>query len=64
MKNKYSKLYEACSKNPIIELKPNGKAVVYEPVKPKAKNGFIEKFGQGLCGKYFYKIKDIAESEE
>ena len=44
MKNKYSKLYEACSKSPVVQLKTNRKPVVYEPVKPKAKNGFIEKF--------------------
>lgn len=44
MKNKYSKLYEACAKNPVVLLKPNKKPLVYEPVKSKAKNGFIEKF--------------------
>lgn len=44
MKNKYSKLYKACSKNPVLELKPNEKPSVYQPTKPKAKNGFIEKF--------------------
>jgi len=44
MKNKYSKLYEACAKNPVVQLKINRKPVVYEPLKLKAKNGFIEKF--------------------
>ena len=44
MKNKYSKLYEACSKNPVVQLKSNEKPVVYKPLKPKVKNGFIEKF--------------------
>ena len=44
MKNKYSKLYEACSKKPVVQLKTNRKPVVYESVKTKTKNGFIEKF--------------------
>lgn len=44
MTNKYINLYEACSKNPVLQLKPSGKPVVYEPVKLKAKNCFIEKF--------------------
>ena len=44
MKNKYSKLYAECFKNLVVQLNPNKKPVVYGPVKPKVKNGFIEKF--------------------
>lgn len=37
---------------------------LYRDINSLVENGFVEKYGQGLCGKYFYKLNDIAESEE
>lgn len=41
---KYENLRNACLKYPQIELQVNKKATLYNPPKPKTKNGFIEKF--------------------
>ena len=41
---KFENLRNACSKYPEIQLQVKNKATVYNLPKPKAKNGFIEKF--------------------